>query len=946
MSRQDKSTTERNARILRELVKQPDNKACADCRKNGEWSPTSDESPLSERSPDSYMAIARRILVPVLICLRRTMGFMEPQRSVCGSLVEPKAAARMSGADVETVKSIDLDIWTPEQMDSMQKWGNHRANLYWERHLKAGHVPPEHKIESFIRSKYESRRWAMEGPPPSDPSTLEGGAGQAPHVEHSTRPTPTSTAPAAAPAAQPRAHPLLSRTTAAKPAPAATSTSIIDLMGGDEPPALAPAVTTAPPSTAVPTAAVPQATAAAAPPAPTAAPTAGSNIFDLDFRAPTPSTSSKPQTAKADIMSLFSTPSPTATATNNTNSFFNTASTGTIPAQSPYATWGGGVTSSAPPQQHNATQAPVTGPSGWGGLQMDQGGWGAPAAPVQSQSQPQPAAREEDAETTMAENAEGDDHGLGSSCGCVVWKQDRTCLVAHLHVLTYHLHPPVQDPPDDLPTHHLSPAPPARHPQARCSPRSLPVVVGRGSNLTAAGGVGYQIVDAIDGLLVLGFEEEYQRAAEWVRKDLSFDVDAEFNTFETTIRLLGGLLSAYYLTSIHSSPSIQSDSPLYLEKSIDLADRILGAFDTPSGIPLSNVNLAKREGRPDVGNGGVVSLAEAASLQLELKYLSHVTGDYVYWRKAERVTEVVRSQAIHDGIAPIFLNLNNGQFVASDIRLGSRGDSYYEYLLKQWLQTDRQEPVYRDMYDEAMGGIKKHLIGKTSKSNLIFTQELQPARHPQSGQQTWQVVPKQDHLVCFLGGSFVLGVTEGGRREIDWEHLEDRDREDMVIGKGIIESCVKTYETATGLGPEIAMFVQWSDEHRAHLMDWYIKPSQGGALIDARNILRPETVESLFLAYRATGDEIYREWGWKIFQAFQKYCRVPTGGYAGIEDVQVDPPVLLDRMETFWLGETLKYLYLLFDDSEHIPLDKNVFNTEAHILPVFTPTMLTPFSTS
>lgn len=54
----------------------------------------------------------------------------------------------------------------------------------------------------------------------------------------------------------------------------------------------------------------------------------------------------------------------------------------------------------------------------------------------------------------------------------------------------------------------------------------------QGSNLTAAGGVGYQIVDAIDGLLVLGFEEEYQRAAEWVRKDLSFDVDAEFNTFE------------------------------------------------------------------------------------------------------------------------------------------------------------------------------------------------------------------------------------------------------------------------------------------------------------------------------------------------------------------------------------------------------------------------------
>lgn len=76
----DKSTTERNARILRELVKQPDNKACADCRKNGEWSPTSHVSPHSERRPEPTMTFARRVLVPVLICSRRTMGFVEPVR--------------------------------------------------------------------------------------------------------------------------------------------------------------------------------------------------------------------------------------------------------------------------------------------------------------------------------------------------------------------------------------------------------------------------------------------------------------------------------------------------------------------------------------------------------------------------------------------------------------------------------------------------------------------------------------------------------------------------------------------------------------------------------------------------------------------------------------------------------------------------------------------------
>lgn len=57
------------------------------------------------------------------------------------------------GTHISRVKSIDLDMWTPEQMASVQKWGNRRANLYWEAHLKPGHSPPEHKVESFIRSK-------------------------------------------------------------------------------------------------------------------------------------------------------------------------------------------------------------------------------------------------------------------------------------------------------------------------------------------------------------------------------------------------------------------------------------------------------------------------------------------------------------------------------------------------------------------------------------------------------------------------------------------------------------------------------------------------------------------------------------------------------------------------------------------------------------------------
>ena len=47
------------------------------------------------------------------------------------------------GTHISKVKSIDLDTWTPEQMANIQKWGNHRANLYWEAHLRPGHMPPE-----------------------------------------------------------------------------------------------------------------------------------------------------------------------------------------------------------------------------------------------------------------------------------------------------------------------------------------------------------------------------------------------------------------------------------------------------------------------------------------------------------------------------------------------------------------------------------------------------------------------------------------------------------------------------------------------------------------------------------------------------------------------------------------------------------------------------------
>jgi uncharacterized protein YyaL (SSP411 family) len=109
---------------------------------------------------------------------------------------------------------------------------------------------------------------------------------------------------------------------------------------------------------------------------------------------------------------------------------------------------------------------------------------------------------------------------------------------------------------------------------------------------------------------------------------------------------LGGLLSAYELSE---------KDPIYLDKAQDLAERILPAFDTPSGLPLSMINLAKRIGVADNDNRGLVSTAEVSSLQLELRYLSVLTGDNLYWKKGENVMAKIQTARMSSGLASIFM---------------------------------------------------------------------------------------------------------------------------------------------------------------------------------------------------------------------------------------------------------------------------------------------------
>ncbi|KAF2397011.1 ArfGap-domain-containing protein [Trichodelitschia bisporula] len=132
---QTETRVEQNRQTLKTLVKLEGNKSCADCKRNKHprWASWN---------------------LGIFICIR------------CSGI------HRGMGTHISRVKSVDLDSWTDEQLQSMLRWGNSRANKYWEAKLAPGHVPSEAKIENFIRTKYESKRWVMDGPMP-DPATLD-----------------------------------------------------------------------------------------------------------------------------------------------------------------------------------------------------------------------------------------------------------------------------------------------------------------------------------------------------------------------------------------------------------------------------------------------------------------------------------------------------------------------------------------------------------------------------------------------------------------------------------------------------------------------------------------------------------------------------------------------------------------------------------------------------
>uniref|UniRef100_A0A8D8YM95 alpha-1,2-Mannosidase n=1 Tax=Cacopsylla melanoneura TaxID=428564 RepID=A0A8D8YM95_9HEMI len=413
-------------------------------------------------------------------------------------------------------------------------------------------------------------------------------------------------------------------------------------------------------------------------------------------------------------------------------------------------------------------------------------------------------------------------------------------------------------------------------------------------------GLGLTLVDSLDTLWIMGLHDEFNEASNWVRDEFRLSLEtstADVNLFEVTIRVLGGLLSAYHFSA----------NDLFVSKALDIGEALLPCFEkSPSGIPYSDVNLASHiphapKWSPDS------STAEVTTLQLEFRDLTRVTKLKKFEDASSRVSELVHSLDKMDGLVPIYINPFTGKFKDnSEIKLGARGDSYYEYLLKQWIQTGKTKQFLKDDYLESVAGIQKHLVRRTPNRNLLFVGELGagPREHKKFN-------PKMDHLVCFLPGTLALG------------HHHGMPESHLTLAHQLLDTCYYMYaDQPTFLSPEIAYF-----------------NTEGADLIvhnnDAHYLLRPEFLESLFVLHQLTGNATYQEWGWKIFQSIEKYCKTPHG-YTSIGNVLDERNVRpLDSMESFFLSETLKYLYLLLsNDRKLLDLDKYVLNSEAQPLPI------------
>lgn len=440
-----------------------------------------------------------------------------------------------------------------------------------------------------------------------------------------------------------------------------------------------------------------------------------------------------------------------------------------------------------------------------------------------------------------------------------------------------------------------------------------------------------------------------------------FDLDSKVQVFETVIRGVGGLLSAHLFAigelpirgyNPKPKPGFHSDDPMELSPiqwpngfrydgqllrlAYDLTERLLPAFYTSTGIPYPRVNL--RHGIPfytnsplhqrgadeDSGSteGGRAEITEtcsagAGSLTLEFTVLSRLTGDARFEQAAKRAFWEVWGRRSDIGLIGNGIDAERGVWIGPHSGIGAGMDSFFEYALKSH--------VLLSGHGMPNSTASRRSVDTNWLDPNSLHSPLPPELHSSDAfLQAWHQAHASVKRYLYTDRSHYPYYTNGhratGQPYTMWIDSLGAFYPGLLALAGEVEEAIEANLVYTALWTRYAAIPErWSVRENSVEggLGWW--PG------------RPEFVESTYYIYRATKDPWYLRVGEMVQQDIKRRCYAKCG-WAGLQDVRTGEKQ--DRMESFFLGETTKYMYLLFDPDH--PLNKidaaYVFTTEGHPL--------------
>jgi mannosidase alpha-like ER degradation enhancer 2 len=369
-------------------------------------------------------------------------------------------------------------------------------------------------------------------------------------------------------------------------------------------------------------------------------------------------------------------------------------------------------------------------------------------------------------------------------------------------------------------------------------------------------------VDAFDTFTLLGLTKEAGEAKELILTKLNFNIDNDVQVFEITIRLLAGLITAYEIDG----------NKKFLTLAKNLADRLMPAFNSKTGMPYRYVHLQTGKTRDGINNP-----AEIGTLMMEFGKLSKITGNKKYYNSAKKGMMYVYNHRSALDLVGEQIDVQTGKWVNVRSHIGAYIDSYYEYLYKSWLLFGDKD--FKTAFDVHNVAIKKQLISKTNNGWFMHQVDMN------SGKE--------------------IGTTYGA--------LE-------AFYAGL---CAFAGDIETGRQIQEANYYMWTR--------FNIEPEEfdfkADTITSAYYILRPENLESAFYMYRLTGELKYLWQGKIMVESILEHCKNDVG-FTSLKNVQTYEKT--NSMESFFFGETLKYAYLIFAPESTLDFKKVVLTTEAH----------------